>query len=152
MDSQVAGPQGQASFDLEQFKDLYRTFDSQTLARLPELYNSAIVFKDPIHQLHDLKSFTRYLANFCQPETKCQFEYVNEIATNNQAFLHWKMHYSHPKLGGGKTQTLNGATLIKFESKVFYHEDFYDMGAMIYQHLPVVGWAVKKINKHMAEH
>jgi hypothetical protein len=60
------------------------------------------------------------------------------------------MHYRHPKIKAGTPQILNGATLIKYEDKVNYHEDFYDMGAMIYQHIPLLGFVVKTLNAHLA--
>jgi len=138
-------------FDITQFKQLYRTFDDHTVSKLPQLYSPLVIFKDPIHQLEGLEPLRRYFANFCKPETYCQFEFANELLASDQAFFQWKMHYSHPKLNAGKKLMLNGGTLIKFGSHIVYHEDFYDMGAMIYQHIPILGWAVKKINKHMKE-
>jgi hypothetical protein len=138
-------------FDIAKFKQLYQTFDSNTLSQLPKLYDNSIVFKDPIHQITGIKPLTNYFATFCSPETQCQFDFINEVISDSQAFFHWQMHYSHPKLQAGKTLTLNGGTLIKFNSQITYHEDFYDMGAMIYQHIPVLGWAVKKINARITE-
>ena len=140
-----------SEFDIAQFKQLYQTFDNQMVSKLPELYSPSIIFKDPIHELKGLESLTHYYANFCKPETRCRFEFINEILASDQAFFQWKMHYSHPKINAGKHLTLNGSTLIKFESHIIYHQDFYDMGAMIYQHLPVLGWVIKKINERMKE-
>lgn len=137
------------TFDIAQFKQLYQTFDGQTLSRLPKVYSPAITFKDPIHQLTGLEPLTLYFENFCKPETQCQFEFINEIIADDQAFFQWRMHYSNPKLSGGKKLTLSGGTLIKFKTQIVYHEDFYDMGAMIYQHLPLLGWVVKNINRRM---
>ena len=140
-----------SEFDIAQFKQLYQTFDNHTVSKLPELYSPSIIFKDPIHELKGLESLAHYYENFCKPETHCQFEFTNEILAPHQAFFQWKMHYSHPKINAGKKLTLDGGTLIKFESQIICHQDFYDMGAMIYQHLPVLGWVVKKINEHMKE-
>jgi hypothetical protein len=149
MDSQAASTKPLYSvqqFNVEHFKQLYKTFSSETTTQLSELYNSGIVFKDPIHQLNGISALTDYFANFCNPDTCYQFEFINQIVSDDQAFFQWQMNYSHPQLKSGKQLSLNGATLIKFNSQIIYHEDFYDMGAMIYQHLPVLGWAVKKIN------
>jgi len=152
MDTQPVHTRANPVFDVAQFKQLYQTFDERTVSKLPLLYSTSVVFKDPIHQLEGLDPLSHYFANFCKPDTYCQFEFINEILASDQAFFQWKMHYSHPKLRAGKRLILNGGTLIKFESQIVYHEDFYDMGAMIYQHIPILGWAVKKINLHMQEH
>lgn len=150
MDSQAPSTELIPMFNVEQFKQLYQTFNTETIAQLRTLYNSAIIFKDPIHQLKGIDALTDYFANFCNPDTHYQFEFINQIISHNQAFFQWQMHYSHPQLKNGKPLSLNGSTLIKFNSHIIYHEDFYDMGAMIYQHLPVLGWAVKKINARIA--
>jgi hypothetical protein len=76
----------------------------------------------------------------------CEFEFLDQLANDNQAFFRWRMHYYHPRLNAGQPLAVGGASLIKFNERIFYHEDFYDMAAMIYQHLPLVGWLVKKIN------
>ncbi|RYZ97119.1 MAG: nuclear transport factor 2 family protein [Moraxellaceae bacterium] len=146
MDQEIASQINNPSFDIEQFKQLYKTFERSSLAQLPTLYSPFIVFKDPIHELKGIAALGDYFAGFCKPETKCQFEFTNQVIAHDQAFFQWKMSYQHPSLGAGLPLTLNGGTLIKFNSKIVYHEDFYDMGAMVYQHLPVIGWAVKKIN------
>jgi hypothetical protein len=151
MDTQPPGTHTNPVFDIAQFKQLYQTFDNRTVGKLPQLYSSSITFKDPIHQLEGLEALSRYFSSFCNPDTFCQFKFINEVVSNDQAFFQWIMHYSHPKLSAGKKLTLNGGTLIKFGSNIIYHEDFYDMGAMIYKHIPLLGWAVKKINARIQE-
>jgi hypothetical protein len=151
MDTQSANLAVNPTFDIEQFKRLYQTFDSHTLAYLPQLYSPTIIFKDPVHQLNGISALSDYFSGFCNSETKCQFEITNQIVAKDQAFFQWQMYYQHARLKSGQNLTLNGGTLIKFNSKIVYHEDFYDMGAMIYQHLPLLGWAVKKINSRIAE-
>jgi hypothetical protein len=149
MDALIIDPT--SGFDIGQFKQLYQHFDTSILSELPKIYHEAIVFKDPVHQINGIKPLTIYFSSFCNPDTQCRFEFINEVIGSNQAFLHWQMFYSHPKLRAGETLQLNGGTLIKFNSHITYHEDFYDMGAMIYQYLPVLGWVVKKINARISE-
>lgn len=38
---------------------------------------------------------------------------------------------------------------IRFTDRIFYHEDFYDLGAMIYQHVPVLGRIIRFINQRI---
>lgn len=137
--------------DIEQFKLLYNSFSHATPAQLPSLYDPNIHFKDPVHELKGLAALAHYFASFCAGERQYRFEFTNQLIAHNQAFLQWQMHYAHPQLARGKALMIEGGTLIKFTHKIIYHEDFYDMGAMIYQHLPVLGWAVKKINSRIAD-
>ena len=145
MDTQEA----RSLFDAEDFKTLYQSFDSTMLNRLSALYSTEVEFKDPIHQLQGLADLKCYFAGFFNREMTCQFVFTNQLVNSEQAFLQWQMHYSHPRLQSGKALLLNGGTLIKFNSHIYYHEDFYDMGAMLYQHIPVLGYVVKKINSRL---
>lgn len=151
MDTQPVSSQQSRMFNIEQFKQLYKTFSSETPAQLPSLYHTDITFKDPIHELKGIAELTTYFAGFCKPDTQYQFEFTNQVIAHDQAFFQWQMHYAHASLANGKPLLLNGGTLIKYNSLISYHEDFYDMGAMIYQHVPLLGWAVKKINARIAE-
>jgi hypothetical protein len=137
------------TFNVEQFKRLFQTFNSNTLIELPSLYAPEIVFKDPIHQLQGLTALRTYFKGFLNPAMQCKFEFTHQLLGQNEAFLQWQMHYQHTQLAGGKLLQLSGSTFIRFGNQIFYHEDYYDMGAMIYQHIPVIGWAVKKINTHL---
>ena len=136
---------------IEHFKSLYSSFDQQTLARLPEFYSGNITFIDPIHKLEGIDALSKYFSGFSSADLHCQFVFTNEIIGNNQAFFQWQMQYSHKRISNGKTLALRGGSLIKFSDKIFYHEDFYDMGAMLYQHIPIIGWLIKKLNARMVQ-
>jgi len=137
-------------FDTARFRQIYKNFNTDTLRDLSTIYSPGVIFKDPVHQINGLAELSNYFAGLCDPEMQCEFEITNEIATSNQAFFQWKMRYRHPRLKAGQPLILDGGTLIKFNTQIVYHEDFYDMGAMIYQHVPLLGWAVKKINARIA--
>lgn len=136
---------------IESFKNLYSTFDDKTLSQLPELYHSNITFIDPIHKVEGIHNLSEYFSSFNNPDLHCKFIFTNEVISNHQAFFQWQMLYSHKRISSGKSLTLNGGSLIKFNEKIFYHEDFYDMGAMLYQHIPIIGWCIKKINSRMVK-
>lgn len=149
MDTQQ--PNQNPVFDTARFKQLYKKFDQNTISSLSDLYSSQVLFKDPIHQLEGIHELSHYFAGFCSDDLQCEFTIYNEVVAQEQAFFQWQMHYRHPRLASGKPLRLNGGTLIKFNTHIIYHEDFYDMGAMIYQHIPILGWAVNKLNARIAQ-
>jgi hypothetical protein len=138
-------------FDPVRFKQLYKKFNQETIDKLPDIYSPQVVFKDPVHQLQGIHELSNYFAGFCSDDLQCEFTIYNEIISHNQAFFQWKMDYQHPRLESGKPLTLDGSSLIKFNSHITFHQDFYDMGAMIYQHVPVLGWVVRKVNAKIAQ-
>jgi len=60
------------------------------------------------------------------------------------------MHYRHPSVGKGKEITLTGGTeLVWQDNRVIRHHDLFDAGAMLYEHLPVMGWAIHKVKDRL---
>lgn len=137
-------------FSIDRFKRLYQPFNESSLAQLDQVYSQDVVFKDPVHELAGIKALYQYFRGFCSSDVHCEFEFINQVVDSHQAFFQWRMHYSHPRIKGGLPLTLNGASMIQFNERITHHEDFYDMGAMIYQHLPLLGFVVKKINARLA--
>ncbi len=134
----------------ELFRFLYQQQGSMSAAQLASIYADDIVFKDPIHTLDGLQAVTAYFSRMGQNMNTCRFEFIDEIVTADQAHITWNMRYSHKKIAGGKEQLLRGMSLIKFNhEKIVYHEDCYDVGAMVYEHLPLLGKATLLIKKRI---
>lgn len=138
------------TFDPLKFQQIYQPFSDQSLGQLDHYYHSYIEFKDPIHKLTGLAALKAYFAHFTGSNQQSFFEFSDIFADRSHAYLHWHMHYAHPKLAQGHNLVLEGVSLIKYDSKIFYHQDFYDMNAMIYRHLPIVGSLTKFINHRIA--
>jgi hypothetical protein len=134
---------------VEKLCEFYEHFDAAKINRLGEIYAENIQFRDPIHQLVGLPALTKYFKHVCG-DGQSRFEITERVTQAERTFLRWHMHYSHPKLASGKPLLLVGGSLLTVaDKKIVNHEDFYDMGQMIYQHLPVLGWAIKQVNKHL---
>lgn len=139
---------------IRQLQELYSKFDEAIIPSLSRIYRTDIVFQDPIRRVEGLSELARYYAGTMENLQECRFEFGQIIETESaqaagvhQAVLFWDMHYRHPKLAGGKLLTISGNSHIKFQDKVFYHRDYYDVGAMMYEHVPVVGWVIQQLKK-----
>ncbi len=57
------------------------------------------------------------------------------------------MTFSHPRLRGSAPVTVEGATRLEFDEtgKVCLHRDYFDLGAMLYEQLPLLGSVVRTI-------
>ncbi len=134
---------------IDKLCEFYGHFEASKINQLGEIYADNIHFRDPIHQLVGLPALAKYFRHVCA-DGHSRFEITERLTQSERTFLRWNMHYQHPKLASGKPLVLVGGSLLMVaDDKIVSHEDFYDMGQMIYQHLPVLGWAVKKVNKHL---
>ena len=134
--------------------DAYRQFDMTLVEKLGQLYADDLVFIDPLHEIHGINNLTDYFSKMIQGITYCRFEFHRWLGqtsggANSEAVLFWTMHYSHPQLAGGGPLQLEGNSHIRIADKIVYHRDYFDAGAMLYERLPVLGWAIKKIKQRM---
>ncbi|RQM57570.1 nuclear transport factor 2 family protein [Aeromonas enteropelogenes] len=132
---------------LARFVALYQQLDRQQLHLLSEVYADEVIFIDPAHRIEGLAALSDYFAALYQRLAYCRFVITSQQQQGRQAWLGWTMTFSHPRLRGGKPVTVEGATRLEFdeEGKVCLHRDYFDMGAMLYEQLPLLGSVVRTI-------
>ena len=136
---------------LEEFKRCYESFGQHSLEKLDQIYAENVVFIDPLHHIHGKRQLKAYLRNLCQNLSECRFEFAEEIVSDNRVCFKWQMHYRHLSIKNNQELVLPGMSLISFSDKIDSHEDYYDMGAMVYEHIPLVGSAINLIKSRMVK-
>ena len=136
---------------LTSFVKIYQQLSVDNLPLLEELYHKDIVFIDPMHKLKGIAKLTDYFQALYTNLFSCKFVITNVIYNNNQAAIYWQMTYVHPKLNGGNAVSVIGSSHIKgSQDKVTFHQDYIDLGAMLYEQLPIVGRLIKWIKTKAA--
>jgi hypothetical protein len=135
---------------LQQLRTFYEEFRADRLEQLDSLYTADVEFRDPVHTLTGSLAFKHYLRKMGTNLQHYHIRYLDEASSSNSAYLSWEMDYSHPQLNGGQLIMVRGITHLKFTDKVYYHEDCYDMGALVYEHVPLLGFATRKLKQRLA--
>jgi esterase/lipase superfamily enzyme len=134
---------------LERFKDNFKDVRKADWSQLGEFYADDIIFKDPVHELRGLVTLEDYFATLCAGLIDCRFEYLDQVVSDNSAYLKWVMHFRHPRLGK-ELIDVRGVSHLRWNDKIDYQEDFYDMGAMLYEKLPVLGNVTRWLKLRLA--
>lgn len=130
---------------VERFKQTYGRLNAQSLGLLSDLYSDDVEFQDPFRQIAGLSAFRQYVTELYAHVESCSFTFEEEVAQGNRAVLTWTMLLKHPRLNGGALVTVPGSTLLRFRDRVFYHRDYFDAGAMLYEQLPLIGTVIRII-------
>lgn len=135
----------------QKVRAMYLRFDKKILKTLPEIYSEDIQFRDPLHAVNGLSNLSEYFSGMMGDLLECRFEFHHslEMIERGEAILFWTMHYRHKKIGGGKPLELTGNSHLLFNEKVYYHRDYFDAGSMLYEHLPVLGAAIRYVKKRI---
>ena len=126
---------------LERFMELYRNLSADNLHELGMIYARDVRFIDPAHEIRGLEALRSYFSNLYQNVASISFDYHRVLDNENEASISWSMTFTHPRISRGREVTVEGATFLEFDKddKVTHHRDYFDLGAMLYEHLPVVG-------------
>lgn len=136
---------------VQEFKDAWEYFDASSLVQLEDLYSPSLVFIDPIGKIEGRDAFLSHLESQCKNLLECRFSYDEELEliSEKRAYLVWTMTMRHKAIGGGKSTETRGVSIVQFDKLVTYHRDYFDLGQMVYQHLPVLGGAVRVVNRKL---
>lgn len=130
---------------------IFNQFNKEAMHLLDDFYSNDVEFEDPINHLNGLDELRAYYASMYENVTSISFDFTDEVISGDIHVVVWTMKTTAKKLNKGKPVIVHGNSVIKFgkDNKVFYHRDYFDMGEMIYQHVPVLRYLVKKVNKKL---
>jgi len=134
----------------DQFRYLYENYMDIPTETITGIYSTDVTFKDPVHEITGLASLKKYFSKVSGNLKSCEFEFIDEVVTSECAHITWNMHFQHPSIANGKLTTLRGMSFIKYNEKVYFHEDAYDLGAMLYEHLPIIGKLTSWVKRRLS--
>lgn len=138
---------------LQQFCDRFAQLDASSLGRLEDLYADNVHFTDPLHEICGLSELRRYLAERYVNVTALDFEFLAfDEVREGEGYVRWVMSYRHAQLNRGKPISLEGCSMLRWnaEGKVVRHRDYFDAGALLYQHVPIVGSLIRGLHQRIA--
>lgn len=130
---------------IDDFISMYQQLNKDTLHLLTEVYSDEVIFQDPLHKVQGLENLTTYFANLYANVDFIEFNIKDVSSTHEQASVFWEMHYRHFKLNKGNLITVEGMSQLKFSSKITSHRDYFDLGSMLYEQLPLLGHMIKLV-------
>lgn len=137
---------------LQQFLTTFQQLGANNLSPLSTLYTEDVVFSDPLGTHLGLDQVTRYFENMYQEVSYLQFEFKAAwLAPPHHVTQPWRMTFQHQRLPQ-KSINVEGVSLLHFNNTglVSQHQDFFDLGAMLYEQLPVLGKLIRFIKKKAA--
>lgn len=136
---------------IENFKTLYCQMNAQNLNNglLESIYSEQIQFSDCFHSIDGISQLKQYFESLYENLIRCEFVFHDVFLTDKNAMLTWTMCYAHPKLNGGKSIYVDGASKLVFGEKIEAHQDYFDAGAMLYEHVPLLKQCIAYLKKRM---
>jgi limonene-1,2-epoxide hydrolase len=131
----------------------FNGFNKDTPHLLDEFYAPDVEFHDPVSEIRGIVGIRAYYAKMYENLISIRFDFDREVEQGGEVFAPWVMHMRHKALAGGKEIVVPGVSHFRFkDGKAVYHRDYFDMGAFVYEHVPVIGAGVRYVKKKVAGH
>lgn len=137
---------------IERFQSLYKQLNRDSISHqlISACYDESVVFIDPLHRVEGILALTDYFVAMYSNVEEIEFHFTDSWHSDNKSMLRWNMSFRHPRIKSGQWVSVEGCSELHWQDeKIISHQDFYDAGAMLYEHLPLLGWAIRKLKERI---
>jgi hypothetical protein len=130
------------------FEEVFARLGPTTEMPIDELYDPEVEFMDPFHQIRGRNNLAAYFRRLNARAESVTFEFTDRVVEKDRAALSWVMtaHTKRPR----QTIVLSGMSLLRYTDRIVSHRDYFDVGAMLYERLPVLGRVLRWIKRQAA--
>lgn len=137
---------------IERFTEFYQNINDESLKSLAQIYAQHVVFIDPVATHQGFDALDQYFKNLMENTTSCQCDIQNIVTQGEKHMVTWVMNFTHPRLNSGRNVRVDGVTELRTsDDQIVYHRDYYDMGQMIYEHVPLLKNVVNGLKRRLAQ-
>lgn len=132
---------------LARYLEVLNALDRDHMDLVDEIYAPGVVFQDPVHALEGRAAFRAYLERLYANVAHCHFRIRHEALQGDTAFVSWTMEMRHARFRKHETLYLDGMSMVIFDAEglIRVHHDSFDLGAMLYERLPILGAVTRRI-------
>lgn len=136
------------------FEALYGDLTPENVsANVRKTYAEDAWFNDTIATEEGIEAIEKYLLKTAEGTESVQAK-VNDVAVSgSDCYVRWTMVVRAKGLAGGEPVTTEGVSHLRFdrEGRIVFHQDFWNPAAGIYEHLPLLGPAIRQVNRLMTK-
>lgn len=142
----------QESAAIEQFEALLADFKAPDFKqRAQEIYAENAFFNDTLKTVLGGDAISEYLAASADALESGTVDFLDVVASDGNYYFRWKMDLVFKKIARGQQTTTVGMSHIRFnaDGRVVLHQDFWDSSAGLFEHIPAVGWMIRKVKRRL---
>lgn len=133
---------------LDRFKQLFNNLCAGNMAELASVYGKNVRFTDPFASVCGIDELTEYFDGAYANVISCGFEFGDPVINGEDVCIPWVMHLKHKRIRKGKAVNVDGISqLVIRNGRVISHRDYFDVGQLLYENLPVMGGVIRWIRK-----
>lgn len=117
--------------------------------KVQAFYAKDVRFEDPFGATDGRDALLNYYAKLFDGIGSVSFEIKEEFVSGDETVALWTMKLSHKSLGA-EPVAIDGVSQFRFAgTQVVYHRNYFDAGALVYEHITFVGALVRWVKRHV---
>lgn len=132
--------------------DCFNEYTGPNTEVLDRLYDSQVVFEDPLTKVSGLDNLKKYYLHAYGSVSEIRFNFKKIHQSGLVFTCEWDMELKVKPLNFGRRYSVRGVSVITFSeqsNKVIRHHDYLDIGDMVYERIPGVGTVIKAIKRRL---
>jgi hypothetical protein len=117
-------------------------------ANVRNAYAPEAWFNDTIATEVGIDAIEKYLLKTARGAEKVEAKITDVAVSGADVYARWTMEIRAKGLAGGQPVITEGISQLRFDDqgRIVLHQDFWNPSAGIYQHLPLLGPAIRFVN------
>lgn len=148
----AAGSPGEARA-LANFAAFFASFAPDKVATLlDQTYAPDVYFNDTLKAVQGREALRHYLAESADAVEDCRVRiHESTRSEHGEHWVRWSMMIRFKKLRRGQDTWTIGISHLRFdaEGRVVYHQDYWNAADGIYEHIPLLGAAIRAIKRRL---
>ena len=133
--------------------EFFDRLTKDTMHLVDDFYAADCTFVDPLGELRGCDALRDYYSRLYADVEEIAFEFEPIVGSGKSFAAPWTMKL-RAKLGGGKLIEVPGISRIRFDAdgKAEFHQDYFDLGAFVYENVPVLRSLVGFVKRRLSGH
>ena len=126
------------------FKDFHKDAEEK---QIRDVYAENFYFNDTFKTFRNIEELIPYMEETAENVKTTTVEILDVSKSDTDYYLRWKMVMDFTAKGREIHSVSIGMTQLRFndEGKIILHQDYWDGAEGFYQHLPYIGYFVRKV-------
>lgn len=108
-------------------------------------------FNDTIKTVYGAEDVQEYLIATGEAIDNGTVEFLDLVADSGNYYFRWAMTIRFKRFARGQDKRSVGMAHVRFDSegKVLLHQDFWDSTGGLFEHVPALGWMLRRAKKRL---
>lgn len=131
--------------------EFFHQLNSQSMHLVDKFYSKNATLVDPLGSVTGSENIKKYYAYQYKHIDSLTWKTEPEIVSGKTQILVWTMNLKTKALNSGNEFSVDGISKFRFneQGQVEFHQDYFDVGAFIYERLPILKNAISFIKGRM---